>query len=360
MIKDIRLQHFRSYTDDTFEFGTGVNIIVGPNASGKTNLLESLLMVTRGGSYRVTGPGLVQFDKNWARIDASTTKGQRLVKLDGRSGVMKRLYSIDGQEYHRLPLSKKIPSVLFEPDHLRLLNGSPERRRTHLDDLLEQSEPEFGKLRRSYQRALIQRNSLLKKGQNVASSQMFAWNIRLSELGGQIAVARHKLSQELATRLKDLYPAIAHDTTKVTLEYVSSCGIENYSTNLLKKLEANIDLDYQRGFTSYGPHRDDLSVQFDGRDVRDVASRGEVRTLLLGLKIVELQILESKHAQKPILLLDDVFSELDGARRQALTSFLQSYQTFITTTDADVVIQHFMDKCTIIPTSRQPKHSKKR
>ncbi len=350
MINDIRLQHFRSYTDETFEFEKGVNIIVGPNASGKTNLLEALLVTCLGSSYRSTSSGLVQFRKPWTRLEAHTNQGERIVKLDAREGTLKRTYEIDGEVYARLGHAKTIPVVLFEPEHLRLLNGSPERRRTYLDDLLEQTTPGYGRTRRAYRRVLAQRNALLKKGAGHGSSQLFAWNIRLSELGGQIAVAREMLVARLGQDLAPLYKKLSGDKASVSLVYMGSCSTQNYSSELLQKLEKQQDMDYLRGFTSYGPHRDDLQLLFDKHEAATIASRGETRTLLLALKIMELKLLEEIRGQKPLLLLDDVFSELDGARRQALTKFLSDYQTFITTTDADVVVQHFMDNCHIIPT----------
>ena len=150
MIDNIRLQNFRSYNDETFEFGAGVNIIVGPNASGKTNLLEALLTISLGNSYRTSTKGLIQFDKPWSRLDANTESGQRTVKLETTDTNVKRSYDVYGQKYSRLPLSKTIPLVLFEPEHLRLLSGSPERRRQYLDDLLEQTTPGFGRLRKTY------------------------------------------------------------------------------------------------------------------------------------------------------------------------------------------------------------------
>lgn len=124
--------------------------------------------------------------------------------------------------------------------------------------------------------------------------------------------------------------------------------LEGYETSLLKKLEGSLELDIKRGFTGNGPHRDDLGVYLDGKPVIEVASRGEIRTIILVLKVTELKLLEDILGQPPILLLDDVFSELDTRRRQALTSYVSGYQTFITTTDADVVVQHFTD-CNIIP-----------
>ena len=120
---------------------------------------------------------------------------------------------------------------------------------------------------------------------------------------------------------------------------------------MLKKLESSIETDKLRGFTSTGPHREDLVVLFDGHPAQDTASRGETRTLVLGLKIIEMKLITKARETTPLLLLDDVFSELDGARRRALTEHLKDYQTFITTTDADIVLQHFTEQCQIIPLS---------
>jgi DNA replication and repair protein RecF len=352
MINDIRIQSFRSYKDDTFEFGNGVNIIVGPNASGKTNLLESILTISLGGSYRVPAKDLVMFSKEWARLDAHADNGQRLIKFEHGPLGFRKTYDIGGQIYKRLPMSKKIPLVLFEPEHLRLLSGSPERRRDYLDDILEQLAPGFSSTRSSYKRTLQQRNALLKKGMLAGSSQLFAWNIRLSELGGQVAQARHDLTEKIADQLGQIYDELAGSKLDIGLKYEGLGPIAGYSSQMLSRLESSMQLDYLRGFTSYGPHRDDMKLLVGGRPAGDVASRGEIRTLLLCLKIVELRLLESSRGQKPLLLLDDVFSELDGHRRRTLTNFLKDHQTFITTTDADVVVQHFINNCTIIPTTR--------
>jgi DNA replication and repair protein RecF len=132
------------------------------------------------------------------------------------------------------------------------------------------------------------------------------------------------------------------------LQYQSSCNQEQYSSDLLHKLEQSTQRDLERGFTTHGPHRDDFGILLKDKPVQEAASRGETRTLLLALKVLELRLLETKRQQKPILLLDDVFSELDGARRRALTEVLHDHQTFITTTDADVVLKHFTDKSNVI------------
>jgi DNA replication and repair protein RecF len=349
MMTDLRLQHFRSYKDDSFEFDPGVNIIVGPNASGKTNLLEAILVCCTGGSYRGKDQELVAFRAQWARLDAHTEQQTRIVKLRLENERTTKQFEIDEHTLTRLPLARTLPVVLFDPNHLQLLHGPPELRRAFLDDLLEQTITGYGSLRRQYRRALSQRNHLLKRG-SVATDQLFVWNIRLSELGGRLAEERLKLIERFNKTIAKRYSQLANKRHQVVLSYESSCDPAHYSSQLLKRLEHNTEQDIARGFTGHGPHRDDLGVLLGGKPADSTASRGETRTLLLALKLLELEIVEASRDQSAILLLDDVFSELDGARRRALTETLQDHQSFITTTDADVVVQHFMGNCHIIPT----------
>ena len=349
MITDIHLQQFRSYLDESFEFSSSVNIIVGPNTSGKTNLLEALLIVARGNSYRAKDGELVSFNKDWAKLETNTPTGSRVVKIVSENSMVKKSFVINDQPQTRLSNQKKIPIVLFEPDQLLMLIGSPEARRNYIDDLLEQTTLEFSVLRRQYQRALSQRNALLKKSRAMDEGQIFAWNIRLSSLAGKIYSYRIKLIEDMNAFLTDTYKQLSSSKQKATLTYSTNCSQVHYETDLLRKLEASIDNDYQRGYTTHGPHRDDIKMLFGKIDIKEVASRGEIRTLLLALKIIESRLVEEARGVKPLLLLDDVFSELDSARRQSLTKFLQPYQAFITTTDADVVIQHFTETANIIP-----------
>lgn len=348
MINDIRLQHFRSYTDEVFEFTPAVNIIVGPNASGKTNLLESLLVIARGASYRVKDAELIEYDQPWARLDAHVDGALRTLKIIAEPGPSKT-YEIEGRIYRRLHTAKMLPTVIFEPNHLFMLSGSPDLRRTYLDDLLEQLELGYGTLRKDYRRVLAQRNALLKQQSSAAEQQIFPWNVRLSELGGRMARARLALIGQMNETAGDLYSSLAHKDTEVRLVYESKLPQDTYESALLRSLDSHFATDALRGFTSVGPHREDIQVLLQGHKTQTSASRGEARTAVLMLKVMELRLLEAAKGVSPLLLLDDVFSELDGARRQALTSYLQNYQTFITTTDADVVVHHFMDKSHIIP-----------
>jgi DNA replication and repair protein RecF len=352
MISDLRLQNFRSYKDTTVEFGAGVNIIVGPNASGKTNLLEAVLVLCRGGSYRASDRELVAHNHAWARLDGHILAQERIVKLQVQDDIARKEYIIGGTTLKRLPLLRSVPAVVFEPNHLQLLTESPELRRNFLDDLLEQTIPAFGELRRAYRRTLSQRNSLLK--QDFKPDQLFVWNVRLSELGGQVAEHRMRFIDENKAQLSKLYNKLAGKRLKSDMVYESKMPAQSYGSAMLKALEARTAVDRERGFTTIGPHRDDLQLQLGGYPLSSSASRGETRTMLLALKLLEVKSLEKARGTKPILLLDDVFSELDGARRQALTTHLQDHQTFITTTDADIVVQHFLENCTVIPTT----HSK--
>lgn len=345
MISHISLRQFRSYPEARFEFGDGVNIIVGPNASGKTNLLEAVLVLAMGRSFRAKDAELVHHEKPWARLDATLKDGIRTVKIEGD----KKSFVIDEQPLSRLSLQRSLPVVLFEPNHLLLFHGSPELRRSFMDNLIEQTTPGYTATLRHYKRVLAQRNALLKKNPPGLAEQLFVWNIRLGELGGRIASERQKLLTGIQPALNELYSRLSGQKSVVEVQYQSSINLTNYETALLHKLESSLELDILRGFTAAGPHRDDITATINGRPVATAASRGETRTLVLALKVIELDLLESARQQKPLLLLDDVFSELDTKRRQALTSHVSSHQTFITTTDADSFAGHFAN-ATIIKT----------
>jgi DNA replication and repair protein RecF len=348
MITNIRLQNFRSYKDASFEFDDGVNVIVGPNASGKTNLLEAILMVAQGRSYRAKDAELIRTKKPWARIDADIVSKHRVIKLEHTEQVVKKTFELDDLIFTRLSTNRQLPVVLFEPNQLQLITTSPEQRRNFIDNLLEQINPEFARTKRQYLRTLAQRNSLLKNDDKTTQNQLFVWDIRLSQLGGEIVAWRQDLISIFNQDASKTYSAIADQKHQLTLAYSSKISTTNYASSLLKKLEHDAQLDRLRGFTGSGPHRDDVQILIDKQPIQNSASRGETRTLLLALKIKEAQILEEKRGAKPLLLLDDVFGELDGRRRHMLTDFLRAYQVFITTTDADLIVKNFTKTAKVI------------
>lgn len=350
MIYSIRVQNYRSYIDTSFEFDDGVNIIVGPNASGKTNLIEAIGVSLRGKSFRGSDGELMAHDADWARLDTHLDNQSRSVKLQRSQQKIQKNIIIDKQEYKRLSAQRRYPFVLFEPGDLRLLHGAPERRRDFIDDLLEGVIATYGSIRRDYRRTIMQRNAYLKQYHKRANhDDLFVWDVRLSELGGKIAKHRTELLKKITPILRSTYQDVASSQKVIDINYDSELAIESYQDAMLKRLRASLRRDIDLGFTTTGPHRDDIGVMFDGVPAKQVASRGETRTVVLALKIIEMKMLDEAQDKTPILLLDDVFSELDGARRKHLTEHLKRYQTFITTTDADIVVQHFMKKCRIIP-----------
>lgn len=341
MLNSLRLRNFRSYRDQTFEFESGINIVVGPNASGKTNLLEAVLVAAQGSSFRARDKDLVRFGAPWARLDAIFDSQQRVIKLTAESEIIKKSFEINGTNLHRLSLERTLPVVLFEPNHLQLISRGPEQRRLFFDDLLARTQVGFKTTGNKYQRALAQRNALLKQPQAKAKGQLFVWDVRLSELGAEIVEARLKLIDQLNNKLGRIYSRISGKRTKLHLVYDSPIKSDSYSSRLLSQLEQNAQRDFARGFTSYGPHREDVTIMLKAKPAALSASRGESRSIILALKIAELDLVEAAREQQPLFLLDDVFSELDGKRRRQLVDYLKGYQTLITTTDADSVLEYF-------------------
>lgn len=347
-ITSLRLRQFRSYDDFSIELSPSVNIIVGPNASGKTNLLEAFQVACVGSSFRAKDSDLVKFNKAGAKIEALGEDLSRTIKIkpDG-DGFVKQI-TIDGLDIKRLTINKTLPIVLFEPEHLRMIHGSPDKRRDYMDSILGMTIPTYKNTLRQYKRALAQRNRLLKQGGSIVKDHLFVWDVKLSEYGALIMEARINLIKRINQEANDVYRGLSGLKDKVELNYVSKVRTVDIRSAILKGLNQNLNKDILRGFTSIGPHRDDLQFILNKHDAQISASRGETRSLVLMCKIIELKVLEETYGRKPILLLDDVFSELDSKRRRALTSYLKDYQVIITTTDADSVLEHFLKDTNVI------------
>jgi len=351
--KNLSLQHFRSYESHQAALNPGVTIIVGPNGSGKTNLLEALYTISVGTSFRGADRDMVRHGDDWFRIEATYDDDTRVLtySLEGQSP---KHFSLDGIKRSRLSYQQKIPVVLFEPDHLRLLSGSPSSRRDYLDNVLARLQPDFSRVKSQFERALLQRNNILKRAERRSAAlddQLFVWNIKLAELAEHIAERRLGLIAYINQHIDELYSHIADKPSKVHLEYETDLQPTRYKETMLSELNARLDADVVRGFTGVGPHRDDFALHLNGARSSTSASRGEMRSLLLTLKMIELELLRDQHAYPPLLLLDDVFSELDSVRRRTLAALAKPYQTIITTTDADVVKGYFGADTSIIETA---------
>lgn len=349
MITSLRLQNFRSYLDESFEFDPGVNIVVGPNGSGKTNLLEAVLVLCGNKSFRARDFNLIREACDWARLEGNFSGSERVLKITKVNEMSKKEFVLNDKEYKRLSFAQTVPVVIFEPNHLQIVARGPDVRREFFDDLLLRTQPMYKQYLGNYNRALSQRNSLLKKRQHLSADQIFVWDIRLSELGEKVAQARHQLVDDLSEQLPSVYAKIAGKKAKVALRYCNGFAIRSYGSKMLARLQATHAQDKERGFTGCGPHREDIEFMFAGQPALNVASRGETRSIMLALKILELQLVHDSRGTKPILLLDDVFSELDGARRRKLVDYLKDHQTIITTTEADAVLEYFTTKAHLIP-----------
>ena len=336
-LQSLSLTNFRSYKDQTIDLDPVVTLIVGPNATGKTNLLEALFVLSTTKSFRAKDNELIRHGESFYRISADKDESEIALGYEiGDRGTQKRVRH-EGASKSLVDHLGTLRIVLFEPNDLLLINGAPERRRKYLDFILTQTDRQYVKTLHKYRRVLAQRNSLLSDWTG-AKSEIFAWNVKLAELAADIDSRRRKLIKHINELAVELYEQISGSEEQLELDYRGAVegNTEDYASAFLAALENNLSRDIGAGFTTIGPHRDDFVINFKGADIKTVASRGEMRTVVLALKMAEFAYIEQQTETKPILLLDDVFSELDDSRRHFLLNTLGGYQALITTTNADV------------------------
>ncbi len=326
-VQSLRVQRFRIHDDRELLLSDGVTVILGGNGTGKTSLIEAIYVMLRGTSFRGNDDSMKNAESTWYRIDCAIDSeyALRYVKYQGEY----KEFFVEDKKSRRLAPKYKHPVVLFEPDVLRMLTSSPARRREYLDSLITQVDDTYAKALRRYDRALKQRNNLLK--QQADNDQLFAWNVTLSEYGAYIVAARQKAVARITETINQTYQSIAQKDDEINLEY-NFPAAEQLQQKLLYELERTIDRDRVLGVTTTGPHRHDLIVHFNGSVITDVASRGEVRTVVLALKFIEVGLIESVLGKQPIILLDDVFGELDETRQKELIHSFRDYQIIITAT----------------------------
>ena len=328
----LSVQHIRTHREYRLAIAPTVTVITGRNGSGKTSLLEAVYVALRGSSFKGSDNDMVQHDQPWWRIDIKTHDDEvRTVKYDPSRATGRKQFVVDTKTSYRLPEKYKYPVVLFEPDDLRLLHGSPTRRRQFIDRFIAQLDPLYGPMLRRYERALKQRNNLLKTAQ-VQSDTLFVWDVALSEYGAYVIQKRLEYIQLLDEQLGPTYESIAHTDDVVHMRYS-----HNYSGDikqrLLGDLHARAERDVLLGYTSTGPHRHDVVFEFNGAPALSIASRGEVRSVVLALKFLEVETIRRTTDKVPIILLDDVFSELDEHRQASLLTSRTDTQVIVTSTN---------------------------
>ena len=361
LLRRLELTDVRSYRHAQIAFGSGVTVLVGPNAQGKTNLLEAVHRAATGTSHRVSGDQpLIRAgaDAGFLRLELETDAGRRrTLELELAPGRRSRV-RVDGQDARRAADALGILRVvLFAPEAVAIVRGDPSERRRFLDDLLSQRRPAFAAARSEYDRVLKQRNNLLKQARTLPSGARDAalatldvWTDQLVTHGASVLAARIAAVHALSRPVDRFYRDLADRPEPIALVYRSSAGLTidgdvaagipdraPIEEALRTALDAAAEDELQRGVTLVGPHRDDLELTIGTLHARGYASHGEVWSLALALQLSTYEVL-AEVGDRPIVLLDDVFAELDTVRRQRLAEACARFDQVLVTAavEADV------------------------
>ena len=325
IIQKVSLRNFRCHDEFELDCNRPTTLIIGENGSGKTSVLEAIYLALRGKSFKGVDKEILKRDADFYRAEIDLIDAQKvIIRFDGR----KKEFEIDGKKSLRLPKKNRYPVVLFEPDNIYLIKSSPARRRDYFDELFKQIDDNYGVAISKYNKALKQRNDLLKV-EDVAADEFFSWNVICANYGAEIAQKRIKYLAQINENLTEIYREIANNEDECLIKYLGEICDENI---YLQILESNFQKDLYLGHTSFGVHRDDYEFIFNGEKADGSASRGEMRCIILALKFIESQILERETGKKPVVLLDDIFSELDETRQKHLINNFKNYQIVITST----------------------------
>ena len=355
-VTSLHLQQFRSYGDLTLPLSPGLNIFLGANAQGKTNLLEAIYYASLGRSHRTAKDSdLVSFQAPAGLLQLAFSRAgvkNRLELKIPRKGRRKIL--LNGEAIPPRALVGELRTVLFSPEDLFLIKGAPQGRRRFLDSEISQASPAYYHELLTYTHLLAQRNALLKRirEDRAPRSLLSSWDPQLSRSAAKITQKRQEAVKKLHMLANLMQRRISGSLENLALSYeihgreneadagggahAAKHVTENLELWYNKRLGERQTLDILRAATSVGPHRDDLALRVNGIDLRAYGSQGQQRTGALALKLAELEFLRSETGEYPVLLLDDVMSELDYDRRRALLAFLarERIQTIITATDA--------------------------
>lgn len=347
-IKKVTLKDFRNYRQQTVELDPGLNIFAGENASGKTNFAESIYFAALGKSPRTNhSKEMINWSAKQAYINLTVGKKFRdheiTLLVDNKD---KKKLLLDG-----LPCSKLsdvvgvLNVVYFSPDELRMIKEGPQERRRFIDISLCQQSKNYLYALQKYNNVLAQRNKLLKSGfgKNTLKETLFVWDAQLAKYGAYIINKRYLFVEKLKTLALDSHSKLSGGKEKLSLSYECALGFDDaeiLERQFAESLKAAFEKDAELCFTTFGCHRDDLDISVDGVDVRKYGSQGQQRSAALSLKFAEIDLFGDEVGEKPVLLLDDVLSELDETRRKKLLEMSSSLQTVLTCTEFDEDVPH--------------------
>ena len=363
-IKSIRLHDFRSYADVCVPELSSLVVLTGPNAAGKTNFIEGIQLITALDSFRNPKTDqLIRWDADQASVSAVLRDGERKIDVGLYLDSRGRHFRLNGKQRPRQELQGTLPAIVFSPDDLQLVKGSPELRRNAIDALGIQVSRNYLSVKRDYEKILKQKNRLLKD--EVSPSYLASVNEVLVKIGSQLFLYRLRVLRGLRALLPERHHASTASEDSVSFEYAPSfrrdtplddAEIQRFESDralveeeMHQALTLRSDEEYTRKTSLIGPHRDIPDFHLNSRSASDFASQGQQRSIVIAYKLSELRYIEQTTNVKPILLLDDVMSELDSNRRAMLTGYIhEAAQTFITTTNLDYFTPDFLEDAPVI------------
>lgn len=358
-IQHLKINQFRNYQNADVKLIEGINIFYGDNAQGKTNLLESLYVAAYGKSFRSkNSDDLILNGCERGSIEVAYSKNYTngAVKAVFERTGLRYLYANNHQQIKRVDYIGHIHVVLFSPEDLRLVKEGPQERRLFIDRELSHINKVYLDQLMKYNKVLKQRNTLLKTIKNtlLLESQLDVWDSQLVYYGSRIIVKRQQFIQRINALSRLIHKKITFGKEQLEIVYESSISnelndLKAVESKLLEQVKKAFENDFRRGFTTVGPHRDDMAISINQIDTRRFGSQGQQRTAALSLKLSELEIIKEEIGEYPILLLDDVMSELDQNRQHFLLETIKNIQTILTTTDINNLDERYLVGAQCIP-----------
>ena len=342
-IRTLTLQNFRNYEDETFAFDEGINVLYGRNAQGKTNCAEAVFYLCTGTSPRARKDRqMIRAGQESARVAALAETRFGSVHIEAEIFENRREIRINGSKIARnADLLGNIDGVFFSPGELRIVQDGPEERRRFLNVSLSQMSRSYYTALVRYNKILEQRNALLKnRDLSLVFETLPVWDAQLCRYAAEIAEKRQAFIAELAPVAEERHAYLTDGAEKLEIfsEKKYPAAKEEIEKKLSEEFAQNYERDVRLGFTASGPHRDDLKILIGGEEARVYGSQGQARTAALAIKLAELEIFKNHAGEYPVLILDDVMSELDLPRRRKLLQKLDGVQTVLTCTHTEKVL----------------------